>query len=27
VSLDPDWQAQIVAGQLKTVGISPGTSH
>jgi hypothetical protein len=20
VSLDPDWQAQIVAGQLKTVG-------
>jgi phage FluMu protein Com len=27
VSLDPDWQAQIVAGQLRTVGISPGTSH
>ena len=26
-SLDPDWQAQIVAGQLRTVGQGPGASH
>jgi phage FluMu protein Com len=27
VSLDPDWQAQIVAGQLRSVGLTTGTSH
>lgn len=27
VSLDPEWQAQIVAGQLRTVGQGPATSH
>ena len=27
VTLDPEWQAQIVAGQLRTVGVSSGTSH
>ena len=27
VTLDPEWQAQIVAGQLRTVGQGPATSH
>lgn len=27
VSLDPEWQAQIVAGQLRSVGEGPGASH
>ena len=27
VVLDPEWQAQIVAGQLRTVGAAPPTSH
>ena len=27
VTLDPEWQAQIVAGQLRTVGQAPATSH
>lgn len=27
VTLDPEWQAQIVAGQLRSVGQSPPTSH
>ena len=27
VTLDPEWQAQIVAGQLRTVGAGPDTSH
>lgn len=27
VSLDPDWQAQIVAGQLRAVGTPSETSH
>jgi hypothetical protein len=27
VSLDPDWQAQIVAGQLRAVGAPLETSH
>ena len=27
VALDPEWQAQIVAGQLRTVGQGPATSH
>jgi hypothetical protein len=27
VTLDPEWQAQIVAGQLRTVGQGPTTSH
>jgi hypothetical protein len=27
VTLDPEWQAQIVAGQLRTVGAKPETSH
>jgi hypothetical protein len=27
VALDPEWQAQIVAGQLRTVGETSGTSH
>ena len=27
VTLDPEWQAQIVAGQLRTVGEISGTSH
>lgn len=27
VALDPDWQAQIVAGQLRTVGERSDTSH
>lgn len=27
VVLDPEWQAQVVAGQLRTVTSSPGTSH
>jgi hypothetical protein len=27
VALDPEWQAQIVAGQLRTVGERSGTSH
>lgn len=27
VSLDPEWHAQIVAGQLRTVGEGAGTSH
>ena len=27
VTLDPEWQAQIVAGQLRSVGHDPPTSH
>jgi hypothetical protein len=27
VTLDPEWQAQIVAGQLRTVGERSGASH
>jgi hypothetical protein len=27
VTLDPEWQAQIVAGQLRTVGQGPASSH
>ncbi len=27
VTLDPEWQAQIVAGQLRTVGERSDTSH
>lgn len=27
VTLDPEWQAQIVAGQLRSVGERPETSH
>jgi hypothetical protein len=27
VTLDPEWQAQIVAGQLRTVGQGPQTNH
>jgi hypothetical protein len=27
VGLDPEWQAQIVAGQLRTVGDRSDTSH
>ncbi len=27
VTLDPEWQAQIVAGQLRTVGEGSDTSH
>jgi hypothetical protein len=27
MTLDPEWQAQIVAGQLKTMGQAPATSH
>jgi hypothetical protein len=27
VTLDPEWQAQIVAGQLRTVGQGPAKSH
>lgn len=27
VALDPEWQAQIVAGQLRTVGEKTDTSH
>ena len=27
VTLDPEWQAQIVAGQLRTVGELSDTSH
>jgi hypothetical protein len=27
VTLDPELQAQIVAGQLRTVGQGPATSH
>lgn len=27
VALDPDWQAQIVAGQLRSVGSDTGTTH
>lgn len=27
VTLDPEWQAQIVAGQLRTVGEGSETSH
>lgn len=27
VALDPEWQAQIVAGQLRTVGERSDTSH
>jgi hypothetical protein len=27
VALDPEWQAQIVAGQLRTVSERPGPSH
>jgi hypothetical protein len=27
MTLDPEWQAQIVAGQLKTVGQAPATSQ
>lgn len=27
VALDPEWQAQIVAGQLRTVGEGSETSH
>ncbi len=27
VTLDPEWQAQIVAGQLRTVGQRSETSH
>ncbi len=27
VTLDPEWQAQVVASQLRTVGEGPETSH
>ena len=27
VALDPEWQAQIVAGQLRTVGERSNTNH
>lgn len=27
VTLDPEWQAQIMAGQLRTVGEGSQTSH
>jgi hypothetical protein len=27
VTLDPEWQAQIVAGQLRTVGERSGSTH
>ena len=27
VSLDPEWQAQIVAGQLRAVEPKPGANH
>lgn len=27
VALDPEWQAQVVAGQLRTVGEGSTTSH
>ncbi len=27
ISLDPEWQAQVVAGQLRTVGQSSEASH
>lgn len=27
IALDPEWQAQVVAGQLRTVGASEQTSH
>jgi hypothetical protein len=27
VALDPEWQAQVVAGQLRTVGQGSSTSH
>ena len=27
VTLDPEWQAQIVAGQLRSVGQGPPISH
>jgi hypothetical protein len=27
VTLDPEWQAQVVAGQLRTVGQGSPTSH
>lgn len=27
VALDPEWQAQVVAGQLRTVGHGSATSH
>ena len=27
IALDPEWQAQVVAGQLRTVGQGPATSH
>lgn len=27
VALDPEWQAQVVAGQLRTVGQGSATSH
>ena len=27
VTLDPEWQAQIVAGQLRSVGQGPPKSH
>ncbi|WP_334148827.1 hypothetical protein [Hyphomicrobium sp.] len=27
VTLDPEWQAQIMAGQLRTVGEGSETSH
>ena len=27
VTLDPQWQAQIVAGKLRSVGQGPPTSH
>jgi uncharacterized protein YlaI len=27
VTLDPEWQARIVAGQLRTVDQAPATNH
>ncbi len=27
VALDPEWQAQVVAGQLRSVGQGSATSH
>ena len=27
IALDPEWQAQVVAGQLRTVGQGSGASH
>jgi hypothetical protein len=27
IALDPEWQAQVVAGQLRTVGAAEQTNH